>query len=115
MSDKTGKWGFGAARTSAVMAAADVLEGIARTRRAVQPLSGTPPRDRDAARPASEQRSDLLFDLLRLNASYLTELGNLSRTHRDHVVRTLETTYAGLAGCYGEAPFAELSFTRAPE
>jgi hypothetical protein len=101
---KSNKRELDAARAAAVTSAADFLHGIAKLKQFGE---------RIAPKPAATQRrreGDMLFDLMRLNADYMTRLSELSRAHRDFTVASFERLYAGLTSHLPQSMLDELSF-----
>jgi len=98
-------------RSAALESAANILETLAQARKLKQ-------RARAAIEDATEFRADetaaeprdFLFDMLRLNASYLNELAKLGTHHKDLVRRALENLYSSASANSKHPTAANLEF-----
>jgi hypothetical protein len=83
-------------RRAAVQTVANLLDGMAKTKKLRRRFESTQDDDRERAEQddAPENRdSDFLFDMLRLNATYLNEVARLGARYRDFAYRALENMY----------------------
>lgn len=81
-------------REAAIQSIANVLDGMSKAKKLRRRFEANRDDDRQRAeKDDGDEKSDFLFDMLRLNATYLNEAARLGARYRDFAYRALENMY----------------------
>ena len=94
-------------RTAAIRSAANLLEAADHAKRIRQRLFASTPRD---DHPSGSGRTDLVYEVMRLNAHYLNRLADIGKKHSDVPHRVLERFYNMIVSGSGSRLSTELLF-----
>jgi hypothetical protein len=100
-------------RHAALESAANLLEAVAHAKKLKRHASAAlEERTQLEEGDANGEPRDILFDILRLNATYLNEFAKLGTRHKDLFHRALENLYSNIAANSKQPTANELEFNR---
>jgi len=97
-------------RDAALQSAANLLASLAHAKKLRKRAHATLEDRTDFGNQPANTPRDVLFDIMRLNASFLNELAKLGTRHEDIVKRALENMYSAATNNSKHAETRELSF-----